>query len=69
MDMRASILMEVIEVTLCASGFVGVDSPKLGQEFVEDLPAEEEGRGWNMFSVANCSGEPCQIGERCRRSR
>ncbi|KAI0264778.1 hypothetical protein BGY98DRAFT_598864 [Russula aff. rugulosa BPL654] len=73
MDIRVSILMQVIEVDLCRSGIVGacvgVNSPKLGQEYVENLPAEGKARGWSTFSPRTAFASIVRLasGASCRR--
>ena len=56
--------MKAIEFFLRRSGFLGIISPKLLQEFVKGLPAEGEALDWIPFSITNNLGERCQIGER-----
>ena len=65
-DVRARILVQVIEVPLRTRRSLGLNSPKLRQEYVEDLPAERKCRRWStgMIFMTNSSGERCQINER-----
>ncbi|KAH9999471.1 hypothetical protein BJV77DRAFT_977398 [Russula vinacea] len=64
MDASADILVQVIEVTRCTSGFLAVYTSKVSQKYIRSLPAEGKGRGWSTFTITNSLGEPCQISER-----